>query len=472
MTNKVNGSEKLKVEIVETDRFFLYLPVHYAWHAKFFGYIPDRYDVKIRTAGRHTDEFTYKHLMERTDSNRNVHFAICDPTCILKGDLTSRQVSPVVLAGLITNAAFWAINHRSNRVKSFRDLGGFERIIAYQPGTTSYRIAARIFNESRKSVPIGDFIECVSTGRELESLKERKKGTVALSPDVLGIDALLGTQSEYDIEIALGTTPEYMNVLVTALLTREDVISEHADLVHGLLKAIQLSMLRVRYLFPEVIEFAHDYYPDFGPRAPTAIRRATQAQVFPPTIEILEAHWENSARAEILSRQTTISQADEIGFRELYQRHIMPYSKYANKAIRDEILPRLSSDQPTSMEREAFLRQSLPFFSGVCLTAILFVVGISLHWAASVLVAIEILSAYWLYRNFDIGRFSNCVKLHCGIFAVAISLSLLLFYLWLFVRPFGFQPYMTPVLAVIVAALGWDVSLAMKCQRTESQGQK
>lgn len=267
-----------RVTIVQTAHHFLYLPVHYALHANCFGCVPDRYDLSLLSAPGGTDRKAYQLLKQgRAESHNYIGFAVADPAELLH-DQDAHISPPVVLAGLITNSSFWAVDRRSHTVRFIKDLAAFDKIIAFSEGTTSNGIARRIYRDAKKDPAIIS----VETGAELTTLTTSAKGTMALTPDVLGLDKLLADQSDvYHVDLVLGKTPEYNNVLVTALLSRTDVVEEHPELVRGLLKAIQRATLLVRFADPEVVKYAMDTYGESETRILGALHRAADAQVFP-----------------------------------------------------------------------------------------------------------------------------------------------------------------------------------------------
>ncbi|MCH7575220.1 MAG: hypothetical protein IIA59_08860 [Candidatus Marinimicrobia bacterium] len=331
-----------KVKIVQMDKHFLYLPVHYAKKCNFFDYIPREFEItEIITSDKRTDESAYAMLMDTTDRNSEIAFAVCDPTVILDMPPRDKNRSPAILAALITNAAFWAVNHKTHRIDNLKDLGKFDKIIAYPPGTTSYGIANRIYHDSRKKQPVDEFVEVVDSGRELLKLTDSEKSTVALSPNPLAIDALIGSSEEYEVDIALGNTPEYSNVLVTALLSRADIVREHPTLVEGLLKALQRSILLVQFRYPDVVQFTRDYFR-YGERAEGALRMTSDDHVFPSNIEVSKAHWINAVRAALYAKKEPFGQAGSKRADEVFERTIEPYRHFAQAAVRDEILPRLA----------------------------------------------------------------------------------------------------------------------------------
>ena len=101
-------------------KHFLYLPLYYAHYRKYFGFIPAPHRIKntIVQSRDQTDVSAFEMLMDTTsEENRDIDFAVGDPTCILDYPQGAGP-APIILAELISNAAFWAINRRMGRSSS------------------------------------------------------------------------------------------------------------------------------------------------------------------------------------------------------------------------------------------------------------------------------------------------------------------------------------------------------------------
>lgn len=330
-----------KFEIIQMARHFLYLPFYFAASEKinFFNFLPSRSEIALRTSKLATDSDTYARLMDTGSAiNAHVDFAITDPVQILPQYGNSAPVSgsrPVVLAAMITNAAFWAVDRRTHEVAFLRDLAKFDQIIAFKEGTTSYGIAHRIFKDAAKP----ENILKVDSPTELTALTDSNPGTVALSPNLLGIVDLLWEDSRrFNLDLALGTTPEYSNVMVTALVTRSDVIKEAPDVVRGLVRALQRSMTFVRLSAPEVVEFALGYFNEPDRRKiEKALQWAADADVFPATIAVSKGHWMNAARAAADSLGLAHGPDLEKDAVTAFERSIEPYAYLARDAVASEL---------------------------------------------------------------------------------------------------------------------------------------
>lgn len=258
-----------------------------------------------------------------------------------------------------TNASFWAVDRRTHQVRFLRDLARFDKIIAFSNGTTSHGIAKRIYADANKPASI-DEVE-PGEGRELTLLTSSAVGTMALTPDLLGLDKLLADHPElYYVDLALGSTPEYNNVLVTALLSRLDVVREHPELVRGVLAAIQHAMLLVRFADSKVVKFAMEDCGESEARVTGALKRAADAQVFPATIEPSRAHWLNAARAAADAAGRPYNEAEHDRALHVFQSAVEPYQGLTRDAIRSYILPRLEwngqDNQPNPWGRLGWLQ--------------------------------------------------------------------------------------------------------------------
>jgi hypothetical protein len=285
-----------RVHILQMGKHFLYLPLYFARQNQFFGYLPEDVHVEIDTCEAGTDAATYAQMMDETAASRDFVMAVTDPIQVFQTPLNARR-KPAVLATLVTNGAFWAVNHGTRTINGLRDLGAFERVIAFRPGTSSYNIAARIARESGTTTPLDQFIEVVAPGKELLLLTDAKKGrgAVALSPDLLTIEDMTHSQRA-SVELALGGTPEYNDVLVTALVSYQEYVKDNKAVVEAIVKGLQKALLMTRLKHPDVIKFAGDYFT-FGEHVSGAVTKALQAEVFPLSVSVAQAHWMHAAKA-------------------------------------------------------------------------------------------------------------------------------------------------------------------------------
>lgn len=369
------------IEIVQMHQHFLYLPLYYARHCNFFGLLPKRYEIRFRDSLEKTDQSAYAMLMDRSSKdNANIQFAICDPVTVFNTPIEDDQ-SPVILAGLITNAAFWAVDRRTHRVTVLRDLSQFDRIIAFNKGTTSFGIARRIFTDAGKT----DNIKLVEPGQELVALSQSEIGTVALSPDVLAIhDLVASSKGVFNVDLALGSTPEYSNVLVTALITRQDILQGHSDLVKGLLRAIQRALLAVKFSSPEVVDYARDRFVKEEFLIKRALERANDSHVYPASIEVSQSHWLNAARAACDASGRKFGENEYADAVQIFEKRIKPYSVLAYEVGQD-FLERFSNNHLTGLK-------SIRYIAAVVLSAALLAVAVywkdGLPWSAIVTAAL------------------------------------------------------------------------------------
>jgi hypothetical protein len=322
-------TETITTKIVVMDDHFLYLPLFYAKHRDFYGFIPPHYKVDIVKSADKTDISAFKMLMDVSSSrNADINFAVCDPACVLTAVGTSPPI-PIVLAELISNTAFWAVD-RTDRPASFlSELTAFKNIISFKPGTTSYGIASRIVREGKGNH--APTIRPVDPGHELVRLRTSERSTVALSPDILGIDHLLFNNAEFKIYLALGNTPEYSSVLLTGLMTRDDVFHNHKELTLGLLEAIQQSMILTKNRMPDVMKYADDRFGPFGEDlVRKAFDRADEAHVFPDNIVVKQAHWMNAADVAADSMGCPCDKTEAL---HVFHQHIAPYSHLTQQAV-------------------------------------------------------------------------------------------------------------------------------------------
>lgn len=306
-------------KIVVTDEGFLYLPLYYAHHKNFFGQLPKGHKIEIVRSTMRTDASAFSMLMDvNKPQAHGIDIAVCDPAVILTE--TEPSMRPVALARLI-NSAFWAVAHNASTVQVLNDLKAFDRLIAFKKGTTSFGIATRIFEDAGKA---GAIVQ-VNPGEELVTLREGPRSTIALSPDILGIRTLLETKGDqFGVALALAETAEYRDVLVTAILTRRDVLEKKVDLIQGFLAAIQDALVCTRRPDSEVISYASHRFGVQEHTVQQALAEAHRTEVYPIDIKIGTATWMKLAEAASHSWQRGF---DKQAALDAYHVFVEPYSK-------------------------------------------------------------------------------------------------------------------------------------------------
>jgi hypothetical protein len=342
--------EKHQVEtvgIIQIDYYFVYLPFYYAasnnfWSSKLGNY---QFDY-ISPRSTKTDKDVIKRLM---DSNSpGIAFAIADPTSIFEyqAEQGGRSEDIVVLAALLTNAAFWAVDHDNHIVENLQDLNRFDKIYAYGEGTTSHRIARTISTQKIESLIPKTEIEVLTQGEKGESF-------VVLTPDLVGLESILFENSnEYRVKLDIGSTTEFNEVLITALITRRDVVNHHQTLVEEVLKGIQRACYLVQIDDEGVVKFADKFSslhpleqknPKTEEILKNALYRANRCRVFPLAITITQAQWERSARTFWQAKGEEFTQKAE-NINIIYENNIKPYCDYSQNATK--IVLKNISSQP------------------------------------------------------------------------------------------------------------------------------
>lgn len=418
--------EKKTLQIVVMDEHFLYLPLYYAYDKKFFGLVPENYDLKIIRSTDRTDASAFRMLMDtRSAGQSNVGFAVADPTTTLR-DTSFEDRSPAILAALINNTAFWAVDHRTHVIRSPKDLAVFKQIIAFKPGTTSHSIAQRIFRDANKSQSILP----VNTSQELIALQENTD-TVALSPDILAINHLLSHKENYNIDLSLGTTEEFNGVFMTALLSRQDIVDQHRQLTIGLLKALQLANILVKSQAPDVITFAMERYNETKEHVEGALRRAEVDQVFPLSIEVSNVTWTKAAKIWYESTDKGFGPEQQNIARLMFLHTAQPYSALARDAV-NELYSRVSAPTATESFWPKVVHLSL-------VTVLSIIVGIAAakwsDWPAIVVILVSTVVAIWLDVWLKLKRYSITWFCH-WLFAVGFQ--------------FVFFAYFSPVIAGLI----------------------
>lgn len=318
--------ERKHIHILQMGKHFLYLPLYYARARNFFGFLPPDVSVEIDLSDPQTDQGAFQQMMDESPRNRDKVMAICDPVQILKCDPKAKN-QPVLLAAVVTNGAFWAVNHGTRDISALRQLGEFKHILAFKPGTTSYTVASRIAQQAGRTNDMGSFIQVVDPGNELLRLNDptTPENVVALSPDLLMIEELIHAKSA-QVELPLGTTPEFNDVLVTGLVSHCEFVTQNPAIVSGILAGLQKALLMIRLRNEDVLRFAEDFF-DFPEHVAGGIDKAIAAGVFPLSIVVEQAHWQHAARADYEANQKGAewNTAQEAQSLECFNRCVRPH---------------------------------------------------------------------------------------------------------------------------------------------------
>jgi len=206
---------------------------------------------------------------------------------------------PIVLAGLVVRGAFWAVNTHSPEVTEFDQLAQFGHIVAFPQGTTSYGIAQRIVRAARPgAVPVIESVRPMQELTKLEDLVRDNKSAVALSPDVLRIEASKEANQDWlDVKLALAETIEYSHLLVTAVLARPEFVRDHPAFVTGFLRALQRSLIFTRAGHPSVLNYASEAFNRPQNVVRKALTRASDAQVWAASVAVSEDLWLTAVHA-------------------------------------------------------------------------------------------------------------------------------------------------------------------------------
>ncbi len=271
--------------------FFLYLPIYYAHSQDFFNLLPDNYEVNIViTNKKRTDDGVFHELLGR--ENKEIKFALCDPKVIFNYGNESIYANTAVLAALISNSAFWVMNHRV-QIERLSQLSQFKQMLAFKPGTTSYAIA--------KEAQIK--IITVDSPYEISSFRDYDESTVTLTPslvDVLRMTSITEDEykGKYNKALSLSDDENFSGILTTALMTRQDIILEEKELVVAVLAALQHTFYLLKIQDQDILSYSN--YDRFGQK-PDKYRRealdmALDEKIYPETIKINKASWRKAAR--------------------------------------------------------------------------------------------------------------------------------------------------------------------------------
>jgi len=344
----MSADPKIKVRILIMDRHFLYLPLYFAAFdhppAKkkaFFGQIPDRYELEIKTlppTGPRSDGAVYNALMDSRLGSSDLMFGVCDPSTLIARPEKHARIA----ASLISSSAFWAVNHEAQNLRLVSDLSSFKKIICYGEKTTSNLIARRIVKRDT------DKLMVVESTKEIDALRQLGEGTLAISPELLHIANLIHGplkegEKRHEIVLELSTSKEFSNVLTTAIFTRAEVVDRYPDLVQGLLAALQRSLMAIYAGHPLVSTCAESNFRDTY-CLDEALNLARSSNVFPETIHVRRDRWLRACEFYFTSQaiadgreKSTLTKSENRQSEELYVQAVadVALSKIVREAITD-----------------------------------------------------------------------------------------------------------------------------------------
>lgn len=403
-----------RVRIATPGEHFLYLPLYYAVEgSNGFGLLPPQYTLVLEscnpTSGKpYSDDLCYEMLVNTRKADwHDVLFSLCDPVSILAQGGRYPDARPVVLGAVVTNTAFWAVDRRVKKpIRILSDLTVFDRILCFEPGTTSYRIAERIRQSSRKEVEL----VVVEMGKEVLGLPGRPQGTVALSPDIMKIGDLLASKQEFEIAFHLSRTQEYSNILVTALISRQDVVKEHRELTDALLAALQRALLLVRYEDERVVAFASGKFIRDKSVIERSLRDANESHVIPPSLEVTLPQWQSTVRMYAEATGKAYTKAKRREAVDTYREYVEPFADELKELVaRTVVEPVRRGDALSETQRKQEYRTLLV----TIVLAIGFATAASNPTLGS---AIALLASsclgHLLERMFDLGTFRKVLYLH------------------------------------------------------------
>ena len=359
-------ASNIRLRLITPGDHFLYLPLYFAGFRKFFDRIPERYHLVIESLSTVTDDRAFHMLTNRSyPLYADVAFAVCDPTVLLKREGGGGS-HPVVAAALVTNTAFWVVDHRVNEVETLGELRRFQRVVAFHPGTTGHRIAKHIVKAAGNNMAI----DCVDMGAEILRFTQSDEGTLVLSPNLLEIDELVADRDEHQIAFILANAPEFSNVLVTSLVTRQDVIYDHPELFRGLLTSLAYSMMKVRAADDDVVTYASGRFNRSEDRIRKVLEVALRSHVLPTNLEVSLPQWENAAKAYYETISRPFDEEAKLGITRMFRTHIGPHSEAVARAVARAVVDQVRAEEKANASAQSARNQKL-LWATVAVTGIL-----------------------------------------------------------------------------------------------------
>jgi hypothetical protein len=322
------------------DTHFLYLPVLFAEEHSFFGLLPDDCTISFQRVRPMNDEEVYRRVTvdEGNDGPAGL-FGLCDPTELYLDKAVQRS-RPCVLASIVTNAAFWAVDRGNGTSEVLGDLRSYDTILSYASGSTAYSMAEQI---------------CRATGREpdkcirevadtLTELPRTARGSaIALSPELLEIEVMTSRPGGFVIELSLARTAEYTGALVTTLISRQDVVLNHPDVVTPLLRAIYRALKMTQRQDAVVEDFVVKRFGHSAAIVKRAIEKANKSAVFPASLIVNEGEWRRALEAR-KSPITDLAKEETQRLAATYfAAYCAPFAKWAVTAEREENDPEVTA---------------------------------------------------------------------------------------------------------------------------------
>lgn len=329
--------EELEVEVAQMGAHFIYLPIYYAIHKKFFGYLDAprcKYTIaqQLRKVDPETDEAVFNALMnDRAEQYQNVLFAIGDPRSLaFKRNIT--DLNAVLLGALVTGTAFWAIDHGRKSTIEVNDLARFKKIVSFKQGSTSYDLAASIAGKANPNTQILQ----VDPDQEFQVLLDPGyEDVVVLSPNMIRIVDLLRENSRCAIELSIGRHYEYCDLLITAIATTKETVQNHPILVQGFIKGVQRALHEFHARSPELIKYAQDRFKRDEKSILDAFSFADEAHVYPYTIQLTEALWMRAITGPLKTNGATVTAEQRFQALQVYGHIARPYEKLVKEAIQN-----------------------------------------------------------------------------------------------------------------------------------------
>jgi hypothetical protein len=283
-------------------RTFLYLPLYVADELKLFKkHVPHGYEVSLeRRSGEQLDREVYERVVEDKAGDENIWFGVGDPMPVYqsKNSRSAEERKGRVIAALINKATFWAVD-RNTSVSHYYELPiKFEKIITFKEGTTCNVLAKDVAVKRSTGVTIESIIvEGVEPGYELRTLAALKSEpkVVAITPNLL--ETINYTNAgKLKICYSFATSGMFSNLLVTAIITREDVIANHAPLVRGILLALEEAYALIHLRDDRVIEIGSKIFNSEKNIITQTLNRALDEDLFPTDIRVERDSWYNAVR--------------------------------------------------------------------------------------------------------------------------------------------------------------------------------
>lgn len=290
------AQERVKLAQFGKEKFLLYLPLYLGMEAGYFA--QEGIDIDLVFAGNDDQIFA-------AVASGSVSFGMGDPifTAIAQEKGFPAKTVAMMISKL-GNTGF-TNNPEIPLVERPEDLAGL-RIGSFPSPSTTYVQLEEIVDEIPETLPKAKIVQA-PPGAQLALLEA---GAVDIAVDLEPAVSRLANEG-YRIVFNLDEFTEPL--VITGLMTREEVIEKRPDLVAGMVRALQKSLDTIHNDPEETARIALEIFPDIGTDVVrAALSRMLAKNVYPRSVVIQDLDWQRSLQIRLERGDLKRPQATEI----------------------------------------------------------------------------------------------------------------------------------------------------------------